>query len=193
MDKTTFTFNVRDMVEIAMLCALAIVLDRFLKIPLGPTGGSLNLSMVPIFFINLRHGWFKGFIAGGFVYGLITCLLDGYGMACYPLEYFVAFGASAVLGIFARYINNNFDNKKGIIISHLLVVLSVAVWATIRFFAASIDSVILYEYTWEAAFIYNLTYVYFSAIAVAVVTCGLLYLIVKLNKMYPTSYLKNKK
>lgn len=193
MDKTTFTFNVRDMVEIAMLCALAIVLDRFLKIPLGPTGGSLNLSMVPIFFINLRHGWFKGFIAGGLVYGLITCLLDGYGMACYPLEYFVAFGASAVLGIFARYINNNFDNKKGIIISHLLVVLSVAVWATIRFFAASIDSVILYEYTWEAAFIYNLTYVYFSAIAVAVVTCGLLYLIVKLNKMYPTSYLKNKK
>ena len=90
MDKKTFTFDVRDMVEIAMLCALAIVLDRFLKIPLGPTGGSLNLSMVPIFFINLRHGWFKGFVAGGLIYGLITCLLDGYGMACYPLEYFMA-------------------------------------------------------------------------------------------------------
>lgn len=193
MDKKTFTFDVRDMVEIAMLCALAIVLDRFLKIPLGPTGGSLNLSMVPIFFINLRHGWFKGFVAGGLIYGLITCLLDGYGMACYPLEYFVAFGASGVLGVFARYINNNFDSKKGIVISHLLVIACVAVWATIRFFAASIDSVILYEYTWEAAFIYNLTYVYFSAIAVAVVTCGLLYLIVKLNKMYPTNYLKHKK
>lgn len=193
MDKKTFTFDVRDMVEIAMLCALAIVLDRFLKIPLGPTGGSLNLSMVPIFFINLRHGWFKGFVAGGLIYGLITCLLDGYGMACYPLEYLVAFGASGVLGVFARYINNNFDSKKGIVISHLLVISCVAVWATIRFFAASIDSVILYEYTWEAAFIYNLTYVYFSAIAVAVVTCGLLYLIVKLNKMYPTNYLKHKK
>lgn len=193
MDKKTFTFDVRDMVEIAMLCALAIVLDRFLKIPLGPTGGSLNLSMVPIFFINLRHGWFKGFVAGGLIYGLITCLLDGYGMACYPLEYLVAFGASGVLGVFARYINNNFDSKKGIVISHLLVIACVAVWATIRFFAASIDSVILYEYTWEAAFIYNLTYVYFSAIAVAVVTCGLLYLIVKLNKMYPTNYLKHKK
>ena len=193
MDKKTFTFDVRDMVEIAMLCALAIVLDRFLKIPLGPTGGSLNLSMIPIFFINLRHGWFKGFVAGGLIYGLITCLLDGYGMACYPLEYLVAFGASGVLGVFARYINNNFDSKKGIVISHLLVIACVAVWATIRFFAASIDSVILYEYTWEAAFIYNLTYVYFSAIAVAVVTCGLLYLIVKLNKMYPTNYLKHKK
>lgn len=193
MDKKTFTFDVRDMVEIAMLCALAIVLDRFLKIPLGPTGGSLNLSMVPIFFINLRHGWFKGFVAGGLIYGLITCLLDGYGMACYPLDYLVAFGASGVLGVFARYINNNFDSKKGIVISHLLVIACVAVWATIRFFAASIDSVILYEYTWEAAFIYNLTYVYFSAIAVAVVTCGLLYLIVKLNKMYPTNYLKHKK
>ena len=193
MDKKTFTFDVRDMVEIAMLCALAIVLDRFLKIPLGPTGGSLNLSMVPIFFINLRHGWFKGFVAGGLIYGLITCLLDGYGMACYPLEYLVAFGASGVLGVFARYINNNFESKKGIVISHLLVIACVAVWATIRFFAASIDSVILYEYTWKAAFIYNLTYVYFSAIAVAVVTCGLLYLIVKLNKMYPTNYLKHKK
>lgn len=193
MDKKTFTFDVRDMVEIAMLCALAIVLDRFLKIPLGPTGGSLNLSMVPIFFVNLRHGWFKGFVAGGLIFGLITCLLDGYGMACYPLEYFVAFGASGVLGVFSRYINNNFDSKKGIVISHLLVVACVAIWATIRFFAASIDSVILYEYTWEAAFVYNLPYVYFSAIAVAVVTCGLLYLIVKLNKMYPTNYLKNKK
>ena len=190
MNKSVFKFNVHDMVEIAMLCALAIVLDRFLKIPLGPTGGSLNLSMLPIFFINLRHGWFKGFIAGGIIYGFTTCLLDGYGLVCYPLEYFVAFGSSCILGIFAKYINKNFNTSKGLAMSFVIVILSVLSWATIRFFAASIDSVLIYGYDFKAAMLYNLPYVYISAIGCLVILLGLLYLIVKLNKIYPTSYLK---
>lgn len=191
MEKSVFTFKVKDMVEIAMFCALAIVLDRFLKIPLGPTGGSLNLAMVPIMFINLRHGWFKGFIAGGIIFGFITCLLDGYGLITYPLEYFVAFGSSALLGVCARYINNNYNSKKGVTISYLLVVCSISLWATIRFFACCIDSVLIYDYTFSAAAIYNVTYVYFSAIAVAIIMLAMLHLIVKLNKSYPTTYLKN--
>ena len=191
MKKNVFTVNVHDMVEIAMLCALAIVLDRFLKIPLGPTGGSINLSMVPIFFINLRHGWFKGFISGGLVYGLITCLLDGYGLVCYPLEYFVAFGSTCILGVFAKYINNCFSSKTKIASSYVLVSVCIVLWATIRLFAASIDSVLIYDYDFKAALIYNFSYVYISAIAVIVLTCSLLYLIVRLNKIYPTSYLKN--
>ena len=192
MNKNIFTFKVKDMVEIAMFCALAVVLDKFLKIPLGPTGGSLNLSMVPIFVISLRHGWFKGFVAGGLIFGFITCLLDGYGLITYPLEYFVAFGATGILGIFANYINNNFNSKKGMVVSYMLVVACISIWATIRFFACSLDSVLIYGYDFKSAFIYNVTYVYFSAIAVAVVIICLLYLIVKLNKVFPTTYLKNK-
>ena len=90
--KKVFGFTVKDIAEIAILSALAIVLDRLVRIPLGATGGSVNISMVPLYVIALRHGWFKSFIAGGVIYGLITCLFDGYGLICYPLEYFVAFG-----------------------------------------------------------------------------------------------------
>ena len=71
--KKTFGFTVKDIAEIAILSARAIVLDRVVRIPLGATGGSINISMVPLYVIALRHGWFKSFIAGGIVYGLITC------------------------------------------------------------------------------------------------------------------------
>ena len=62
--KKTFGFNVHDIVEIAMLSALSIVLDQFLKIRIGATGGSINLAMLPLLIISLRHGPFKGFIGG---------------------------------------------------------------------------------------------------------------------------------
>ena len=110
MKKVLFDFKVADIVEIAILCSLAIVLDTFVKIPLGPSG-SINLSMVPILVIALRHGWFKTLFAGGLVYGLITCLLDGYGIITYPLDYFLGFGSTAVLGLFAEYINKNYRRR----------------------------------------------------------------------------------
>ena len=51
MKKATFGFNINDIAEIAILCSLAIVLDQFCKIPLGATGGSINLSMLPLYII----------------------------------------------------------------------------------------------------------------------------------------------
>ena len=54
--KKTFGFNVHDMVEIAMLVALAIILDQFLKISIGATGGSINLAALPLLIISFRHG-----------------------------------------------------------------------------------------------------------------------------------------
>ena len=38
----------RDIIEIAIFISIAIVLDKLLKIPFAPTGGSINLSMVPL-------------------------------------------------------------------------------------------------------------------------------------------------
>ena len=75
--KKTFGFTVKDIAEITIFSALAIVLDRLIKIPVGITGGSINISLVPLYVIALRHGWFKSFIAGSIIYGLITCLFDG--------------------------------------------------------------------------------------------------------------------
>ena len=99
-----FKFSVRDIVEIAVMCALAVVLDKAVKIPIGSTGGSLHISAVPLFIIAFRHGWFKGFIASGIVFGLVKCILDGYGFQFFFFEYLIAFGSIALAGLFGRMI-----------------------------------------------------------------------------------------
>lgn len=191
--KSVFGFSVKDICEIAILCAVAIVLDRFIRIGVGSSGGSINISMVPLYVIALRHGWFKSLIAGGVVYGLITCIFDGYGIVCYPLEYFVAYGSVCILGFFAKKINTllNSSNKKDFILSYGILIGCVIAATTIRFLCASIDSVILWEYTWGAAFIYNASYVYISGIGVCVLMCLLLISVRNTNKAYPTSFLKS--
>ena len=192
MKKEIFTFSTKDICEISVLCALAIVLDRFIKIPLGITGGSINISMVPLFIIALRHGPFKSFIAGGIVYGFITCLLDGYGLVCYPLEYFVAFGAVGIMGIFAKKINILMKSKNtyNFILSVILMFLITAIIATIRVFGATIDSMILWDYTFGPALIYNATYIYPSALGSLIILIVILPTISILNIAMPSTHLK---
>lgn len=191
--KHTFGFTVRDIAEIAILCAIAVVLDKFVKISIGATGGSINVAMVPLFIIALRHGWFKGLIAGGLVYGIITCLLDGYGLMTYPLEYFVAFGSIAITGLVSTYIHQFYAKKNavGILCSYLCLVGAMLAAFIIRFFCGSIDSVLLWEYEWGAALAYNASYVFLSGAAVAVIMCLLLPNIMLLDREYPTHYLQN--
>lgn len=192
-NKAIFGFSVKDIAEIAIFCALAILLDQFIKIEIGATGGSLNISMVPLYIIALRHGPFKGFVAGGLVYGIISCLWDGYGISTFPLEYFVSFGAVAILGAFAGMINDNLKQKKAvnIVIAYAILIGSVALAAGIRLVCASIDSVWLWEYSWGDAFVYNVTYVLPSALAVCIILCLLLPFIKLTNREFPTSYLEN--
>ena len=188
--KRIFDFSLNDITEIAVPCALAIIFDTFIKIPVGSTGGSVNFSMVPLIIICLRHGPFKGFIASALVYGIITCYLDDYVIQTYPLEYFVAFGSISIVGFIAPYINKSFKKMNGKIISYILLAITLSIWATIRFFAGSIDSVILYKYTFSAAFAYNAPYVFISLPFDFVITALLLPIVMKLNKMYKTTYLK---
>src|SRR5690625_7322397 len=62
--------RLRMLIEIAILTALAIVLDNipFLKFLLWPNGGSVSFAMVPVFMVAFRWG------LGG---GLISVLLFG--------------------------------------------------------------------------------------------------------------------
>lgn len=182
-----FRFSIKDIAEISILTALAIILDTFVKIPFALTGGSLNICAVPLIIISLRHGSFKGFIASGLLFGLITCLIDGYGLITYPLEYLVAFGSIGLFGFIAKYVNNHLSDKKLNII--LLLVLFTFLWATIRFFAASIDSHIIYEYDWIASFGYNLTYVYPSAALDLIIVIALVLTTFPAIKKFKTSYL----
>ena len=204
MKKALYGFTVREMVEIAVLCAIAIVLDKFVTVDIGATGGSLNISMVPIFIVSLRHGWFKGFIAGGIVFGVISCLLYGYGFGYYPLEYFVAFGSTCILGFFGGYINKcynefytstNDENNKNYRIFQLLksfglIFVCVLAWAVIRFFAGVADTLIFYpEFTFVEALLYHVGYVFASAGVVMIILMLLLHPISVINKRFTTPYL----
>ena len=190
MKKEIFTFTLKDITEIAVLSAMAIVLDMFVKIPLGQTGGSLNFSMVPIFIVALRHGPFKAFIAGGIIFGLTTCLIDGYGFQTYPLEYLVAFGSTGILGFAAPYIIKNF--KKGVfqkVMSIIFIMLAVSMWGLIRWVCASVDSMLFYEVTFMGGLTYNAVYVLPTAILDAVLVSIIIAPIMMASKRFPTSFM----
>lgn len=191
--KKTFGFNVHDIVEIAMLVALSIVLDQFLKIRIGSTGGSINLSTLPLLIISFRHGPFKGFIGAGIVFGFITCLLDGYGLITYPLEYFVAFGIMGILGFFSHFIQKSIEdnNKSKIVLSYAFLLGSVSIMFLVRLFAASLDSVLLWDYEWGPALVYNVSYIGPSLLISTIIFSLLLPIIVRINKIIRSSYLKD--
>ena len=193
MKSNFFKFSVRDIAEIAIMCALAIVLDRFVKIPIGATGGSINIASVPLFIVAFRHGWFKGLIASGVVFSITTCLLDAYGFQFFFFDYFLAFGSIAIAGLFGPMIFKHFNKKSLLnkIISILLIIACVAIFCVIRTLSASVDSMIFYGYTFGASVAYNISYVGPSCIGVAVVLPFLLPVFKSINQVYPTTFLKD--
>jgi len=184
-------FSIQDIVEISLLCGIAIVLDRFVKIPFAPTGGSINLSAIPLILICLRHGPIKGLIACGVIFGFITCILDDYGLNTYPFEYFIGFGSIAIVGLFAKLIHKSFNEKNKKIISFILVFISLTLWAIIRVLFASFDSMIFYDYNFVDSMIYNVPYVFISYDFDLLITLVILYPIIKINHLKPSTYLKN--
>ena len=86
LPKEKKAIDVRSLVEISMLVSLSVVLDTFVKIPIGATGGSINIAMLPLMIIALRNDFKISFIASGLIFGLVTCLIDGYGLMYLPLE-----------------------------------------------------------------------------------------------------------
>ena len=145
--------TVRQIVEEGMLISLAFVLN-FIKIPVGPTGGSINFQMLPLMIIALRHGPQHGFVAGGIIYGLLTCLTDGYGFACYPFDYLIGFGSVAVMGFFRKFIfaeEQKTYNVKGIIFIFVAGLLSTLV----RYIGSNVSSIVVYGYSLKAALEYN--------------------------------------
>ena len=193
MRSSLFKFSVRDIAEIGVLCALAIVFDKFVKIPIGQTGGSINIAAVPLFMIAYRHGWFNGLVGAGVVFSLTTCLLDAYGFQFFLFDYFVAFGSIAIGGLFGPAIFKNFNKNKAlnIVISIALIILTVAIYCVIRTLSASMDSMIFYEYSFGASVAYNISYVGPSAGVTAVCLAFLLPVFKSINQMYPTTFLKD--
>ena len=193
MKNGLFQISVKDMCEMGIFVALAILCDQFVKIPFAPTGGSLNFSTLFLFIIAIRHGWFKTLLSAGVVFGVITCALDGYGFVTYPAEYLIAFGSIAITSLFAPYIVNHYGkSKKETLISYGLAAAGVVSWAVIRLFAATFDSMVVWNYDFVSSIVYNLGYVLISAALVLVLFISVLHIIVEaVNPRYPTCFLND--
>ena len=173
----------KQIAEEGVLLALAFVLN-LVKIPIGATGGSINFQMLPLMIIALRHGPAHGFIAGGIVYGLLTCLTDGYGFACYPFDYLIGFGSVALMGLFRKQVfgeDQEGYNLKGLIFIFIGGMLSTFV----RYIGSNVSSIVVYEYTLEAALAYNAFYIPLSGLIATIAFMALYAPLIRINKLYP--------
>ena len=177
--------SVQGLAEDAMLIAAAFILN-FIKIPLGATGGSINFQMLPLMLIALRRGPVTGFVCGGFIYGLITCLTDGYGFATYPFDYLIAFGSVAVMGFFSKFILPTEENKYPLWLSEILVFAAGLLSTFIRFVGSTTSSMVIYGYQFVPALAYNALYIPLSGAAAVLVLMIALPALQKLNRKYPT-------
>ena len=195
MNKNLFKFSVRDICEIAVMCALAIAIDQLLNIRIGANGGSISFACLPLFIISYRHGWFKGFIASGIVFGFITCVFDGWGLMTYPFDYLIAFGSIGIAGLFGKMIYKYVKGQgaKSKTLSLLLILATVLIHSVIRLLSASVDSVLLYEVSFGAGLAYNITYIWPTAIVLVVFLYVLLPALLAINNQYPTTYLQEEK
>ena len=92
----------RILTECALGVALA-VLCSFIKVWEMPQGGSVALTMVPLFIISYRRGAGAGILCGS-VYGIISLLFAGvvYHPMSILLDYVLAFGAIGISGFFKK-------------------------------------------------------------------------------------------
>lgn len=185
-------YNLKEIAESAVLIALAVVLDQFLKIPMGANGGSINLSAVPLFIIAIRQGPYKGFIASSIVFGILTCLLDGYGIQTYPFDYLIAFAGYCTVGLLFNIFKRFYKDKKEkyskyeFIYSFIAVLISIVPVMFIRYFGHMISAFILYApITFVDNFIYQSSYVPVSVAVSIGATLILLKPILILNKHFP--------
>ena len=176
------SIKTRDIAEDGILIAAAFILN-LVKIPVSTGGGSINFQMLPLFLIALRRGPAHGLVCGGIIYGLITCLTDGWGFATYPFDYLIGFGSVMVIGYFRRFIfskDQDGYNLKG----ELFILLACLLATLIRFVGSTASSIIVYGVTLKEALIYNAVYIPVSgAIATALLMASYGALI-KINKRY---------
>lgn len=101
--QTTKRNSLRALCEGALLVALAQVLG-YLKLWELPQGGSVTISMLPIFLYCVRWGFGPGMLAS-FAFSLLQLLLDGayaWGWQSMIGDYILAFTVLGVAGLFCR-------------------------------------------------------------------------------------------
>lgn len=181
--------TIRDMTEIAALVGIAVVLDQFVKIDVtGAGAGSIGLATLPLFIIAYRLGAAKGFIAGGVVFGILTNILDGYGIATYPFDYLLAFGLVGLAGLFR---NLAFPRDGKVKPLHLVWYgVGIIVGTLGRYLGSVISSMVLYGANLGFALTYN-WYILLSGLVVLILMLILYRPLIIINKRFPTSESRN--
>ena len=174
--------SVGEIAENGILIAMAFGLN-FIKLPVQ-VQGSVNFQMLPLMIIALRRGPASGLICGGILFGLLTCLTDGYGFACYPFDYLIGFGSVAVMGFFRPLIFG--QNQKGYNFKGEVFLLLAGVLSTfVRFVGGTVSSILIYNTTFVAALIYNVGYISLSGILALAVLMAIYGPLVKVNASFP--------
>lgn len=147
--------STKHIAEMSILLALSAVLEVvFMLFPSLPQGGSVSLSMLPIFVLTYRYGLGLGILAGG-IFGLINFMLSGfqlYGVwQSFFLDYLFAF---MVLGFSALAFR---INKNSVVVFGL----GIFVGSLARFLMHYVSGIVLFgEFAPEdqAVWLYSLLY-----------------------------------
>jgi len=119
------------MIEVAIMAAVALILDLLPSIPIFNT--SISFAMVPIFIVAFRWG-FKASASAGFLWGLLQIVFDLQALTFWQviLEYLVAFACIGFAGLFASSIQKALKTEqKGIATG--LIILAVVVGGFTRY------------------------------------------------------------
>lgn len=180
---TKVKFNIQEMAELGVLIGLAIAFDFIPKIRVGATGGSISLTMLPLFIIAFRFNFVKSFIASGIVYGLLTCLFDGYGFATYPFDYLLGFGLISLTSLFRKVA---FSKTAPLYLQLIYFVSGILIGGFARFIGTTLSSMIVYQYTLWAGLTYNATYIIPSVLFSLLILLGLFPFLKSLTRRYPS-------
>jgi thiamine transporter len=135
--------NVLFLVEVAMFAALAYLLD-FVAFKVWAQGGSVSLSMLPVFLIAYRWG-LKGGLLTGFIYSALQLSTTSY-IYSIPLafmDYILAFTLLGLAGLFAGKIKKGISegNKSKI---NLYIILGLFIGSSLRFVAHYIGGIVFF-------------------------------------------------
>ena len=153
-------------VEIALTAALSAVLSLFaVRLPINFAGGTISLSMVPIFVLSLRRGLWPGVIAG-VLFGCADLLIEPFFVAPVQvaLDYGVAFGAVGLTGLGCGVYHKAL--ARGAARAALVGVPFMVLGGFARFAAAWLSGVVFFgqnapagQPVWLYSLVYNISYI----------------------------------
>ncbi len=148
-----FTFTTEEITRMAMLIAIAIVLDLVFKFYQQANGGSINLAMVGLTLIALSFPFWKAWIAIALGFAILTALLDGF-FAYLIFDYIFALSGFALLAIIRPWMK--LKKTVGTWISFTGLFIIAGAW---RYLMHVISGVLFFETDWVGSMVYNITYI----------------------------------